>query len=358
VLPLAQPKALPAEPAEPRPTLDINLDLSLLVALLSDLTHSTPPADEPAALARYTPGPAYAARKAARGVPVGDADGLAPHSAALAAQAAQERDRPLLAEMRARLEDARAARGLARAEAKAEAGESGWAAVRFWTTAEARARCLRIVGTIGGPAERRRAGALLGEPSELGAAAAEDASSAFWRGSRYPRAYLPLVPVRVLPEAAPAAAEGTRGAFFAQLGETCAALLEGRTGYAQPALAAESFEQEDVSPGAPNLDRRLNASVFSAPVTRAHAKLTTHTLVSLRVGAARGWATLTANRASVRAVLREVRAQHAVGGSGVDRNMMGGGDGEEGVRGAAAALWVVDPKSLAESMRNGGEDET
>jgi hypothetical protein len=254
--------------------------------------------------------------------------------------------------MRARLEGTLAAGDFT------PASESAWTAVRFWTTAEARERCLRIVGTIGGPAERRRAGALLGEPSELGAAAAEDALSAFWRGSRYPRAYLPLVPVRVLREEAPAAAEGARGAFFAQLGETCAALLEGRADDAHAALAAESSEQDASRPDAPNLDQHSNAGALSAPATRAHAKLTTHTLGSLRAGAARGWTTLTANRASVRAVLREVRAQYAAGGSGVDRNMMGGGDGEESVRGAAAALWIVDPKSLAESMRKDREDET
>jgi hypothetical protein len=58
-------------------------------------------------------------------------------------------------------------------------------------------------------------------------------------------------------------------------------------------------------------------------------------------GAAHGWTTLTANRASVKAVLREVKIR------GYEGDVHGGRDGAV----KYAALWVIDPRSLAEGMR-------
>jgi hypothetical protein len=62
-------------------------------------------------------------------------------------------------------------------------------------------------------------------------------------------------------------------------------------------------------------------------------------------GAAHGWTTLTANRNSVKAVLREVKMH------GYDVDVHGGGDGAV----KYAALWVIDPRSLAEGMRSGSD---
>ena len=80
-----------------------------------------------------------------------------------------------------------------------------------------------------------------------------------------------------------------------------------------------------------------------ASVVRTNARLTTHTVQSMLCGAARGWTTLTANRASVKVMLREVKMR----GYGVDMRGRGAG----AVDHAVAALWVIDPRSLAEGMR-------
>ncbi|KAG8216019.1 hypothetical protein J3R82DRAFT_8012 [Butyriboletus roseoflavus] len=58
-------------------------------------------------------------------------------------------------------------------------------------------------------------------------------------------------------------------------------------------------------------------------------------------GASRGHTTLTTNRSSVKAVLKEIR--RVCGRGGYEPEM---GDVEK------AALWVVDPRSLSEGMRS------
>jgi len=64
-------------------------------------------------------------------------------------------------------------------------------------------------------------------------------------------------------------------------------------------------------------------------------------------GAKRGWTTLTANKASVRAILKEIKA--------LNGPLMGalavGGDGDDAAF-EEAAIWIVDPRSLAEGMRS------
>ena len=77
-----------------------------------------------------------------------------------------------------------------------------------------------------------------------------------------------------------------------------------------------------------------------------------------------GWTTLTANRTSVRAIVKEVGARRRVGevllGAGAKAetgNTKEKGDREEGeLKGEdgdkkRAAIWIVDPRSLAEGMR-------
>ena len=85
-------------------------------------------------------------------------------------------------------------------------------------------------------------------------------------------------------------------------------------------------------------------------------------------GAYLGWTTLTANRTSVKAILREMKMARVSGRLvGVDLHLeqprggsrlldgVGDGDsglGNDGYEGSAgwAAFWVVDPRSLAEGM--------
>ncbi|KAL1662790.1 hypothetical protein GGF50DRAFT_58264 [Schizophyllum commune] len=95
-----------------------------------------------------------------------------------------------------------------------------------------------------------------------------------------------------------------------------------------------------------------------AQVTRANPRLTAHTIDSLLYGAALGWTTLTANKTSVKGVMKEMGDWGADAGvigarGGKDvveesENGEGGGEWKEAPR---AALWVVDPRSLGEEMR-------
>ncbi|KAI0267476.1 hypothetical protein BC834DRAFT_968969 [Gloeopeniophorella convolvens] len=317
--PAPLPPQVSAEPPAraPRPTRRISLDLSVLIALVSDLTHAPLPATRADPHARFVPSPAYVAWKQARvrAKPDGEAEAeaeidSAQHSRALAEQLQQEMQRGLLDELRAQL-------GSAEPES----------AVEFWTTREARARCLRIVAKVGGPGERRRARVLFpaDDDSADGDEALEARAAAYWAHSRHAR--LPLLPIRIFPADDPAPDPGTEdhGAFFAALAATCRALL------ATPAPDPPAHADADAD---------ADAELQRAPLVPGTARLTAHTVHSALCGAARGWTTLTANRGSVRALLRAMRER------GLDARGAGASAGGE-----AAALWVVDPRSLAEGMR-------
>jgi hypothetical protein len=100
-------------------------------------------------------------------------------------------------------------------------------------------------------------------------------------------------------------------------------------------------------------------------VVKANPRLTAHTVQSMHWGAYLGWTTLTANRTSVKAILREMKAARVSGrlagvdlhleqprGSGGENGDSGGdtSNGDEGSSAGWAAFWVVDPRSLAEGM--------
>jgi hypothetical protein len=104
-----------------------------------------------------------------------------------------------------------------------------------------------------------------------------------------------------------------------------------------------------------------------AIVTKANPRLTAHTVQSMHWGAHLGWTTLTANRTSVKAILREMKTARVSGRlvdvdlhleqpRGSPCRLLDGdgdlGDDEKVVGGSAgwAAIWVVDPRSLAEGM--------
>ena len=74
-------------------------------------------------------------------------------------------------------------------------------------------------------------------------------------------------------------------------------------------------------------------------VMRANARLTVHTVQSMLWGAELGWTTVTANKASVKTILREMASRGPVRDEGD----------------VVAAIWVVDPRSLAEGMRADGD---
>jgi hypothetical protein len=308
------------------------------------------------------------------------------HSRALANQAKQEMKGAILEEMHDRLlQTIRLVHG----------DVSSLKDVEFWTTAEARTRCLRIASKISGTRERERAKALLfspapttttfsesGDDSEAGLKAA---SELYWRSSRYKEGYLPLPPVRIFPQTAlpsnelPPSHDPSsplpRSQFFDRLVKTCTHIL------AQDIVphprSLPSHIISDIT-ALPSLNPSSNSAsgtvtpeleglslldddggeIQRATVMKANPKLTAHTVESLLEGAKRGWSTLTANKHSVKEILKEVKALsggYYVAGVAAHEYEEVKGNGkvikdEEGNVIETAAIWVVDPRSLAEIM--------
>ncbi|KAH9854602.1 hypothetical protein C2E23DRAFT_726166 [Lenzites betulinus] len=343
-------QTLPAPPRRLKPTIRVNLDLSVLIALISDITHSPLPRSPAEADARYVPSLQHREwkHKACKGslteFKTYDTkvleNGVSEHSRALANQALQEMARGLLHELHDRL---------------VAVSPPNLEDVQFWTTPEARDRCLRIVlSKIGGPNEKRRVAALFPAPGTP----LSEAESAYWENSRYPKAFLPLLPIRVFESSvpphdlhpSPSAGGRVLSPFFALLSRTCRHILS------QESLSAEEQSSVSIHSAEVGADHRTTGDehIERAAVTKANPRLTEHTVQSLLCGAAHGWTTLTANKSSVKAILREIRA--AEGGYGWfgtnDQGSAREGEGEATMVSETAAIWVVDPRSLAEGMRS------
>ncbi|KAL6309419.1 hypothetical protein BKA93DRAFT_723582 [Sparassis latifolia] len=391
ILPTVSEPLPPSVPPPLEPTTRINLDLSTLIALVSDITHSPLPLSVEEANARFVPSPEYREWKRKRLETVkGSAaaelestdleDGPGRHSQALINQALQEMGKGLLQEIHDQLAALASSSGKHLSQSPTVSLQpSSIPTVEFWTTREARDRCLKIVlSKIGGPNEKRRAQALFPDTASL-PMAADEAIDAYWLHSRYSRAFIPLLPIRVFSSSEPdqdlTAQSNGKGEntlqispFFSLLAWTCRDVLAQETiplpGAAssphtpddgdmagEPASAADELEDDD------------DGEIQRAVVTRANSRLTAHTVQSLLWGAVRGWTTLTANKSSVKAILREMKAArgtqrqgwehevHTDGGSQASQDGEGhAGDGE--VVAEKAALWLVDPRSLAEGMRS------
>ena len=402
----------PPPPLSPRvflPTTKVNLDLSLLVALVSDITHVPLPESYKDADERFIPPASYVEWKKRRmdevimhepseddldesgsGAESGEG-GLKKkvklpgqgkpesikHSQALANQAKQEMDSPILEEIRDRLLQT----------VQLVYGDTlSLKDVEFWTTAEARTRCLRIASKISGTRERERAKALLFSPkftSSKGGngigAGLKAASSSYWGYSRYEEGYLPLLPVRIFPQAVlpsdaflspcDQSSPPPRSPFFDRLVKTCTHILAQDIVPHPRSLPSKIISSIPDSPAlnsnttsgvdAPELEGLSlldddGGEIQRATVTKANPKLTAHTVETLLEGAKRGWTTLTANRHSVKEVLKEAKV---LGGgyyiTGADDAVKESTkvveDGEGNVV-ETAAIWIVDPRSLAEIM--------
>ena len=400
-------------PSPPRvffPSMKVNLDLSLLVALISDITHVPLPKNHKDAEERFIPPASYVEWKKRRmeetiaqesstdeaeesggglkkkkkiKLPGQGKPESIKHSRALANQAKQEMESAILQEMHNRLlQTVRLFHGNA----------SSLKDVEFWTTAEARTRCLRIASKISGTRERERAKALLFSPSLTSSAPSdcgEDfgaglkaASELYWRSSRYQEGYLPLPPVRIFPQTVspsdrlPSSNDQSpslpRSPFFDQLVKTCAHILAQDITPHPRALPSHITSDLTDSPSlnpsttsdtdTPELERLSllddGGEIQRATVTKANPKLTAHTVESLLEGARRGWTTLTANKHSAKEILKEVKALsggYYVAGAGTNEYEETEGNGkviEDGQGNVieTAAIWVVDPRSLAEIM--------
>ncbi|KIK99562.1 hypothetical protein PAXRUDRAFT_131812 [Paxillus rubicundulus Ve08.2h10] len=409
------------------PTKNVNLDLSALIALISDIAHSQLPSTEEDAHTRFVPPQRYVEWKKDRvkllarqsqvtpscslgestdaedeaGESGGTWEDSGQHSRALATQAIREMEKGILDETHERL------------SAILESPEDNYLSstsnyqlspprdltgVRFWTTNEARQRCLQIVSKIGGRRERQRAYALLGSdlcsqipaPHKPLTGAGENVQDtdtrptygnphmkryasespccirredAYWEHSRYPARFLPLVPIHVFPSTLPSPDEDARhvlgrmprNPIFEALFSTCTRILSlgitlvhATTPISQiqslPFLSLAEKELEGTPPAArPSLP-----------------KLTTHTVSSMLAGSSRGYTTLTTNRSSVKAVMKEMRRVYGRGGydyglwgkdGAVDEGMECSTNGGRSMA-EKAVLWIVDPRSLSEGMRS------
>lgn len=417
-----------------KPTRQINLDLSVLIALVSDLTHAPLPLTEAEAEERFVPSKTYLEWKKSRlrakvhadkpknkervaspspsgndaridgddgeGESENEADangGNWKHLRALAEQLKQEMKKGLLEEMKDRLSDPFVATSSPPSSCSTEENEAHLD-VAFWTTPEARDRFLRIVSKIGGLKEKRRAHALFDSSSSPSSLSGCDAEEVYWQDSRYPRNYIPLYPIHVFPVSNPAESKlqstesvDGRAPFFRALEKTCRSLLAEQTaphpktlprpfvsdsGLSTPnvetstsALTTPTTAPGDVDPGDEN--GLGGDEIRRASVMKANPKLTAHTVLSMLWGAVSdegyGWTTITANKASVRAMIREMKGSSGVvpggdwmGGAGeenasvnrTEKDVVGSEGYQKGAVVGRAAIWTVDPRSLAEGMRS------
>lgn len=346
-LPIALPSPPLTSPSS-RPTCRIVLDLSALIALISDLTHFPLPTTIEEAYTRFIPPQEYRDWKESRIEHKKPQDKIPKFSPertiedlpkvyvkqarALTRQLHQEMSKGMIQEIHDQLVQV--------------TGSGDLSSVEFWTTPEARSRCLLIVNKIGGAGEKRRVAALLNRSEDL-----EGGIRSYWKGSRYSSQYIPLLPLKYFPSSSdpdPALVLGQDTytnlklpPFTKVLKQTC-----------EQILAQEVIPDPRTTNGA-NLAQGQDEGdweIQRAAVTKVNPRLTAHTVQSMLWGAELGWTILTGNKSSVKAILREIRAARLSGRLDEEdvnlSQIADHGHKDEGV----AAIWVVDPRSLAEGM--------
>lgn len=326
-----------ARPTVLEPTTHINLDLSALIALISDTTHSHLPRDPEDAHTRFIPPQRYVEWKKQRvqmlsnfpdATSTWEDSGI--HSRVLAEQAQQEMKKGLLQDMHDRLRSI----------------SPTLQNIQFWTTQEARQRCLQIVFKIAGTRERQRAEVLL-SCSRCSGTTTIPTHNQFWVHSRYSSNFIPLIPIRLYPSSEPDTTSlesfqpNPSSPFMTSLALTCRNILSQedisrlRESQSPPGHSAApylSYDEGDIPPAA---------------VTLANPKLTVHTVQSMLWGATLGWTTLTTNRSSVKVLLKEMKRS---AGGGVLTHEPPNED--DTARVSEAAIWIVKPRSLAEGSRS------
>lgn len=392
------------------PSFRVNLDLSALIALISDLTHAALPRSMDEAKRRFIPPKEYLdwkEKRRQRANHANQADGvggqggesiaavehlphdLATHSRALRNQLLQEMSKSMIHELRDRFSSIP---GYGRVDLNGSLPP-----VEFWTTTEARDRCLRIVSKIGGVNEKRRAYSLfcLNPSSPRQPIPVPEAEKCFWEGSRFEHGSLPLFPLHFhssdIMKGSPLLDQREkRRSFMKGLAQTCKDILDqentksgnGRNDFISQAtafptsvdaasnqcsttpnidyLASEpgrGLDSQSASSHKPGIHRKedQDCEIPRATVMKANAKLTAHTVESLLWGAELGWTTLTANRTSVKAILKEMKAARFSGRLEVEDDDAIEEELQDGQRDTeVAAIWIVDPRSLAEQMSGGG----
>lgn len=157
----------------------------------------------------------------------------------------------------------------------------------------------------------------------------------YWRDSRYSPGLLPILPIHLHPSSVPdAKMTSSLPQFFTSLAKTCRDILAQETVPHPRAIPEELLGNDE------------HTEIQRATVTKANPRLTAHTVKSMLWGAELGWTTLTANKTSVKAILREMKAAKVAGRLAVDTPSTNESEVDQ-----TAAIWIVDPRSLAEGMR-------
>ncbi|GJJ14513.1 hypothetical protein Clacol_008777 [Clathrus columnatus] len=341
-----------------KPTKQVSLDLSVLIALVSDLTHAPLPVNNEEARLRFKggrhDGKPYIhhtkeqeeeenSRKD-RSDDIGSLENenenefFTKHSRALFLQCLQEMDHGIIDEMVQHL-------------------SMTWPieTVQFWTTEEARDRCLQIVEKVGGPNEKRRARAMFhkrgkgGEEEEEEELTESESVSAvveeFWKDSRYPSTFFPsLLPIRI--HQRPTTTYTTTA--YDQVSQRIMTLFQSRI-----LRTCRYFLQHAPTPH-PRLFRK-HGEMERAQVSSLNTKLTMHTVESMLIGVLEGMTIITANKASVKTLLREMKdlENKEPDHSSELLQLPSPSLGVE-IRDANndfAVIWVIEPRSLAEEMR-------
>ncbi|KAG8819450.1 hypothetical protein FRC17_010438 [Serendipita sp. 399] len=277
----------------------INLDLSLLIALVTDITHSPLPATFDDADVLFRPQTERSWKRQMEKHPLSSEDALE-HCRALAEQTKDEMEHGIVDRIWTRLQEV-----------------PGKSQPIFWTSEEARSRFLAIIEKIGGPDELRRAQALF----RVDDSAEED----YWRGSRIPSFRRPnFVPIHILSDDSSSTDPDLQPQhpFHQQVATTCRSILK--------------------KPVRPELKNDDPSKLIPAPV-RFAARLSAHTVQSLLLGAEGEMVTLTSNKTSIRSLLREMRGYALPAERGTYSQT------ESTV---PLALWIVEPRSLSQGMRS------
>ena len=346
-----------------RPTSNINLDLSVLIALISDLTHAPLPQSIQEANKRFVPPPEYREWKQQRTAMIGktpkktnrrplnpgsDLPSSSPgmendindlpkdlikHARQLTNQLLQEMSRGLLQEIRDRIVNEES--------------------VKFWTTSEARDRCLRIVWKIGGVQEKRRVQALFQLPSNSPDATPHlslgEAEKLYWQDSRFPHKFIPLLPIHIFPNSCtPPDPNQGKSRFALELAKVCSDILSQETEALD--VSSTTFPSSSTSKNVTLCSSLTAEEIQRARFTKANPRLTTHTVQTMHWGATLGWTILTANRTSVKAILKELKDARIAGRLNETGDDVRKGGDREDVDDHHAAIWIVDPRSLAEGM--------
>lgn len=322
-----------------QPTNRVNLDLSVLIALISDLTHADLPSNREEAKSRFsapTLSHVYCDEKQqTTGINLRTDDGhqsddagpvknnseFTKHTRALFLQCLQEMDRGILNEIVERLS--------ARWPIKT---------VQLWTTEEARDRAFQIVEKVGGPNEKHRARILFRDKYD-GINDSPDSAHEFWRNSRFSPTFFPsLLPIRI---------HKSDGDSYETKPFQSTSLFQSRL-----AQTCRHFSKHTATPH-PRLFRKYG-EMGQVKVSSLNTKLTMHTVMSMLFGCCEGMTTLTANKASVKTLLREMKAlgnQDDVSSSSCDVHLLGPIRSRSDIGETLATIWVIEPRSLSENMR-------